>query len=224
MTQWPLRCQRRDTKNDSTRTAPDSNFSSCLLKIPNKKSYLCWVYKFAKKREVFIMASPFPGSMPHLFLNWTFYDVVELSETFWITMTRVLFWSLCSLCHAKKSEIWEVGSHTWSNPVTCQTILYIFVGYDSVFLLSKPTEKPWKQKLSGFFDDYFGHCFELEFLLELRTSRLWCRIQKYKGLGRPGTLGRLFKQESIRSSHRTQSNSSNMTVCNKLVLIPAVLL
>lgn len=129
MTQWPLRCQRRDTKNDSTRTAPDSNFSSCLLKIPNKKSYLCWVYKFAKKREVFIMASPFPGSMPHLFLNWTFYDVVELSETFWITMTRVLFWSLCSLCHAKKSEIWEVGSHTWSNPVTCQTILYIFVGY-----------------------------------------------------------------------------------------------
>ena len=59
---------------------------------------------------------------------------------------------------------------------------------DSTFLLtiiSLQTEGKThgKQKLSGSFDDYFGHeSFEVELLLELRTSRLWCRIQKYKGL------------------------------------------
>lgn len=91
-------------------------------------------YRFWVKKSIFVECTNLQSVKFHhgftfswldlTHFNWTYYDFVGLSEQFWITMTQgVLLESLLFVSCRKRNEIWEVGSHTWSNQVTCQTIL-----------------------------------------------------------------------------------------------------
>lgn len=182
------------------------------------------MHKFAK-RKVSSWFHPFLARcLTQTHFNWTYYDFVGLSEQFWITMTRVFFWSLCSLCHAEKDTRFEKLVHILDQIKSPARLSSTFLL--PVISLQTEGKTHGKQELSGSFDDYFGHeSFEVELLLELRTSRLWCRIQKYKGL-KPSryTWATIWTRINPFKSQNPIKLKQQMTVSNKLVLIPAVFL